>query len=210
MERLRNLPLWLRIFLAILPFLLCIPLACIAFFGYQQYAGAQAATVAAAAQETEQARAATEQFEATVAAAEAATADFAAQEAEAAASATAQALFLEQQALTQTALVPPTFTATLAPTEILPTATLPRPVVAGTPTPNTVTVTLRECRGFEGTVIFGNAPAQSLHGFASISFTVPPGTYNLRIDWLGHSSDNINQPFTFTASQTLTFGEQCR
>ena len=207
MDRLRNLPLWLRIFLGTLPFLLCIPLLSIAFFGYLQYAGWQAATVTAAEQETKQARAATEQFAATVAAAEAATADFAAQQAEAA---TAQALLLEQQALTQTALVPPTLTATLAPTETVPTETPTRPAIFATPTPKTIIITLRECRGFEGTVVFGNAPAQSLHAYASISFDVPPGAYTLRIDWAGHPNDNINQEITFTASQTLAFGNQCR
>ncbi len=213
MERLRALPTWLRVFLAFLPVLMCIPIACIVIFSYQQYAVWQSGTATAVEQSTRQAILATQAARSQLEAEQTATAAFATAQAEidlnnAAATGTAEALFLVAQSLTQTALVPPTE----APTETaaLPTETATKAPVAATPRPRTFTVTLRECRGFEGTVLFSAAPDQSLHAFQSISFTVPAGTYKLRILWLNHRDQDVDIDLKVDASQTLQFGDSCQ
>jgi len=213
MERLRALPLWLRVFLAFLPILMCIPLAIIAIFGYQQLNVWQSSTATAVEQSTRQAILATQAARSQLEAAQTATAAFATGQAQidlnnAAATGTADALLLLSQSLTQTALVPPTEPPTQ--TEVLPTETATRVAVAATPRPRTFTVTLRECRGFEGTVLFSAAPDQSLHAFQSISFTVPAGTYKLRILWLNHRDADVDLDLKVDASQTLQFGESCQ
>ena len=219
MERLRNLPTWLRLFLTSLPVLMCLPLACILVFAYQQSTGFQNATATAAAVQTSAAQAATQQAveaaqQRTAAAqtAREAQTEAAAQqvtaEANTVATATAKALALEQQAQTTTALAQSVITDT--PSLAVPTETATRQPVFATATPKTITVTLRECRGDEGVLFFGTAQPQSLHAFSTISFTVPPGTYRLRIDWKGKPENNVNKDLKLEGSQTLTFGDQCR
>jgi hypothetical protein len=201
MERLQSLPTWLRILFATLPILICIPILCIAVYAYQQFNTLQLATATAAGQQTRQALELTDQ--AIDAQNQAAT--FAAQVTEQANVAASQTALAVQLALTQTALVPPTDTPILSP--LPPSET---PTLEATFAPRTVTITLRECRGDNGTVFFGEAPPQALEAFKSISFTVPPGKYVLRIDWKRNPANNVSQEFEFTSSRTLPLGDQCK
>jgi len=178
----------------------CLPLLCIvALLAQDQIGGGQSGTATAARQRTQAAAAeATQRAESRRHIAETATALYAAQLANEAATATAAAITRQQAALTLTAFIPSTTTAT-------PTAT-----VFYTPTPTTVTITLRECRGDEGTVFFGQAQPQSIHAYKTLSFTVPRGKYNLRIDWLRKRENNVNTEIEVNSSTTLAFGDQCQ
>jgi hypothetical protein len=193
---------------------MCIPLACIVIFGYQQYAVWQSGTATAVEQSTRQAILATQTarsaFEAQqTSEAAALTAQAQLDLAGAEATGTAEAL-LVSQSLTEAANVPPTDTEAPTETEILPTETATKPAVAATARPRTFTVTIRECRGFEGTVLFSAAPDQSLHAYQSISFTVPAGTYKLRILWLNHRDQDVDLDLKVDASQTIQFGDSCQ
>lgn len=200
MSRLRSLPLAAQILLAILPVVVCVPLLCIAaILAQEQTSGAQPLTATVARQRTLAAAAeATQRAESRRHIAETATALSVIQQVDEVATATAIAINRQQSALTLTAFIPPTTTRT-------PTAT-----VFFTPTPTTVTVTLRECRGDEGTVFFGQVQPQSIHAYKSISFTIPPGKYRLRIDWLRKKENNVNTEIEVTRSTTLAFGDQCQ
>lgn len=200
MSRLRSIPLVAQILLAILPVVVCVPVLCIvAILAQDQISGGQSVTATAARQRTQAAAAeATQRAEGRRHIAETATALYAAQLANEATTATAIAINRQQAALTLTAFIPPTITTT-------PTAT-----VFFTPTPTTVTVTLRECRGDEGTVFFGQVQPLSIHAYKSISFTIPPGKYRLRIDWLRKKENNVNTEIEVTRSITLPFGDQCQ
>jgi hypothetical protein len=193
---------------------MCIPVACIVIFGYQQYSAWQSGTATAVEQSTRQAILASQTARSLLEAEGTATAAFATAQAEidlgnAAATGTADALLVVAQSLTQTAFVPPSEAPTEA-TEVLPTETATRPAVAATARPRTFTVTIRECRGFEGTILFSAAPDQSLHAYQSVSFTVPPGTYKLRILWLNHRDQDVDLDLKVEASQTIQFGDQCQ
>ncbi len=203
MSRLRSIPLVAQILLAILPVVVCVPLLCIvAILAQDQISGGQSVTATAARQRTQAAAAeATQRAEGRRHIAETATALYAAQLANEAATATAIAINRQQAALTLTAFIPPTITTT-------PTATAV--IVLFTPTPTTVTVTLRECRGDEGTVFFGQVQPLSIHAYKSISFTIPPGKYRLRIDWLRKKENNVNTEIEVKSSTTLAFGDQCQ
>ena len=73
------------------------------------------------------------------------------------------------------------------------------------------TVIFKECRGYEGTLTFGQSPAQSLHAYDSITFTVPVGSYLLRVDWQDHPGANYQGPIDVRAgTQVVQFGDQCR
>ncbi len=199
MSRLRSIPLAAQILLAILPVVVCVPLLCIlAVLAQEQIGGGQSVTLTVARQRTLTAAEATQRAESRRHIAETATALFAIQQANEAATATAIAINRQQSALTLTAFIPPTATLT-------PTAT-----IFLTPTPTTVTVTLRECRGDEGTVFFGQVEPLSIHAYKSISFTIPPGKYRLRIDWLRKRENNVNTEIEVTKSTTLAFGDQCQ
>ena len=200
MSRLRSIPLAAQILLALLPVVVCVPLLCIvAILAQDQITSGQSVTATAARQRTQAAAAeATQRAEGRRHIAETATALYVAQLANEAATATAVAINRQQAALTLTAFIPPTVTTT-------PTAT-----VFFTPTPTTVTVTLRECRGDEGTVFFGQVQPQSIHAYKSISFTIPRGKYNLRIDWLRKKENNVNTEIEVNSSTTLAFGDQCQ
>jgi hypothetical protein len=221
MERLRSLPMWLRLLFAALPILICIPLACIVVVLYQQYASmGSTVTVTAQAAQTEAALAATQAAgQAALAATQAAndanlaltaSALSAVTDGETATAAAAAQGQAETEAAATAAAPTDTPevagpTATEAPTE-KPTS---KPVLR-TATPKTVTVTLRECRGNEGTVLFGQALPQSLHSFSSITFTVAPGTYHLHIDWFQQSKFNVDTDVEIKTSQTIAFGDQCQ
>ncbi len=199
MSRLRSIPLAAQILLALLPVVVCVPLLCIvAILAQDQISGGQSITATAARQRTQAAAEATQRAESRRHIAETATALYVAQLANEAATATAVTINRQQSALTLTAFIPPTTTTT-------PTAT-----VFFTPTPTTVTVTLRECRGDEGTVFFGQVQPQSIHAYKSISFTIPRGKYNLRIDWLRKKENNVNTEIEVNSSTTLAFGDQCQ
>ena len=202
MERLRSLPTWLRVLFAALPILICLPLLCIGVYAYQQYTVLQITNTAAAGQQTQQAVQLTAQAVEAQNQAGTITAADLTQQANVAATEAALAI---QLALTQTALVPPTDTP--APSPLPPSET---PTLDVTLAPRTVTITLRECRGDNGTVFFGQAPSQSLEAFKSISFTVPPGKYQLRIDWKRTPANNVNMEMEFTSSRTLPLGDQCK
>lgn len=205
MSRFRSMPLAVRILLALLPIIVCVPLICAAAILVQeQMSGSQSATATVARRRTLEAAEATNRAENQQHIAETATALLASQQAGDRATATALAVMRQQQALTLTALATPTFTAS-------PTAAItPTSAIVFTARPKTVTVTLRECRGDEGTVFFGQAQPQSLGAYKSISFTVPPGSYHLRIDWLRKPENNVNTDIEVTRSTTLAFGDQCR
>jgi hypothetical protein len=200
MSRLRSIPLAAQILLALLPVVVCVPLLCIvAILAQDQIGGGQSLTATAARQRTQAAAAeATQRAESRRHIAETATALYDAQLANEAATATAIAINRQRAALTLTAFIPATVTTT-------PTAT-----VFFTPTPTTVTITLRECRGDEGTVFFGQAQPQSIHAYKTLSFTVPRGKYNLRIDWLRKKENNVNTEIEVNSSTTLAFGDQCQ
>jgi hypothetical protein len=202
MDRLRSLPTWLRILLAATPVLMCIPLACIVVFASQQFSTIQAATATGAVVNTQQAAASTQLAEQELAAALTATAAIE----QTNLGITATFLFDQALSLTLTAQATPTFTAS----PILPTETPTQPVVFATLTPKLLTVTLRECRGDEGTVLFGSAQPQSINAFKSLSFTVPPGKYDLRIFWLRKKENNINTQIDVKTDQTIPFGGDCR
>ena len=69
----------------------------------------------------------------------------------------------------------------------------------------------KECRGYEGTLIFGQSPAQSLHAYDSITFTVAVGSYYLRINWQGHPGADYDGPIEVkSGTQVIPFGDQCR
>lgn len=71
-------------------------------------------------------------------------------------------------------------------------------------------ITFRECRGIDGTITFGQAAPQSIHAWHSVQYTVPPGTYSLRIEWSGHSEFNVDTKMTFRGgNQVVDFGDQC-
>jgi hypothetical protein len=212
MERFRSLPTWLRVFLAFLPFLMCIPLTCILLFGYQQVASWQSGTATAVEQSTRTSILSTQEARAQQEAAATATAGFETAQAEldlnSAATGTAQAVFLNSQALTQAALAIPTETPLPVDTIVAPTDTKV-PVIA-TQRPRAFTITLRECRGFEGTVLLNEGQGQSLHAYQSISFTVPAGTYHIQVLWLNHADQNVDIQLAVDASQTLQFGDSCQ
>jgi len=205
MDRLKSLPTWLRILLAATPVLMCIPLACIAVFASQQIASLQSATATAAAAGTLQAFAATQQAEQVLQTGLTRTAAFEATE-EVKAGLTATFLFDQALSLTLTAQPTPT----VAASPILPTETPTQPIIFATSTPKLVTITLRECRGDEGTVLFGTAPGQSINAYKTLSFTVPPGKYELRIFWLRKKENNISTQIDVTTTQTINFGSDCR
>jgi hypothetical protein len=203
-----------------LPFLICIPLACIIVFSYQQYAGiGSSATATVAAAQTQAALAATQlagqnalvQTQAADAAANAAATSAAAAQSD---QATADALALANAALTQTSeaqAVVVTDTVTVeAPTETATAKATLKPGTFRTATPKTATVTLRECRGDDGTVLFGQALPQSLHAFSSLNFTVAPGTYHLRVTWVQKPQNNVDADVKIDGSQTIAFGDQCQ
>ena len=199
MSRLRSIPLAAQILLVILPFVVCVPLLCIvAILAQEQIGDGQSVTATVARQRTLAAADATQRAANRRSIAETATALVSAQQANENATATAIAINRQQAALTLTAFIPPTATLT-------PSAT-----VFFTPTASTVTVTLRECRGDEGTVLFGSAQPQSIHAYKSISFTIPPGKYSLRILWLRKKENNVNAEIEVKSSTTLTFGDQCQ
>jgi hypothetical protein len=125
-----------------------------------------------------------------------------------AATGTAQAVFLNSQALTQTALAIPSETPLPSETVVAPTDT--KVPVVSTPRPRAFTITLRECRGFEGTVLINEGQGQSLHAHQSVSFTVPAGTYHIQVLWLNHADQNVDIQLKVDASQTLQFGDQCQ
>lgn len=209
LSRLRSLPAWVRILLASSPLWICGPLICIAVFVASQVAGPSAVTATAAVEQTQYAVATAERLDRQQHSAETATA--AVNALLAAKDATATALGgRERQALTQAALVLtqaafPTATPTLS-----PTATAGSPLPSITPTlPDFVTLTLVECRGYEGTVVFGQTEPRSLGAFGSVSITVPPGKYNLQILWLDHSEDNVNNELDLKKDTGMVFGNQC-
>jgi hypothetical protein len=214
-ERLRNLPTWLRLLLAASPILICIPLLCLVVFLYQSLAGGQvssaAATATAAQAALNETGTAVQGLPTSVALTSTAAAAAITQAALenmgpttatalAISNATAQA---QSQALTLTAASVPTRAAT--PTLIIPSDT-PAAIFVNTPTPKTVTITLRECRGFEGTVLFGDVQPQSLHANSTLNFTVPPGVYHLHILWLTHPSDNVDMQVDASSSQEIPLG----
>lgn len=204
MDRLRSLPTWLRFLLATTPALMCIPLACIGVFAYQQLNADQSAAQTEAARNTRLALEASQRAEQDLLdAAMTGTAALAATE-RVRLGVTATFLFAQAQDLTRTALVTPSITS--SPT--LPTETPTRPFF--TSTPKLVRIALRECRGYEGTVIFGQSQPQSIHAFDTMIFTVPPGTYNLRIIWLRHPENNVNIEVDAKVDQTIPFGSDCR
>lgn len=209
LSRLRALPAWLRILLALSPLFVCAPLICLAVFVASQVAQPSAATATAAWQETQYAVATAERLERQQHAAETATAALNSQKAADDATATALAV-RGRQALTQAALVLtqaafPTATYTLSPT-VVPGSPLP----SITPTlPDFVTLTLIECRGYEGTVVFSQTEPRSLGAFKSVSITVPPGKHNLQIFWLNHPEDNVATQLDLKKNTVMVFGGQC-
>ncbi len=117
----------------------------------------------------------------------------------------------EQVAATQTGV------AGAASTTILRSTATVTPTPTETPTPRRVfisvsdgTITFRECRGWEGTFTFGQAAPRSLHARSSLTYTVPPGEYILRVSWLNHSDFNVDTIWEVRAgSQIVEFGDQC-
>jgi hypothetical protein len=184
---------------------MCIPLACIGVFGFQQFSGIQTGSATAAQAGTEQALASTNQAQQALDAALTKTSIAAATD-QIRLGITATFLFDQALSLTLTAQVTPTSTAS----PIAPTETPTQTTIFFTATPALVTVTLRECRGDEGTVHFGTAQPQSINAYKTLSFTVPPGKYPLRIFWLRKKENNITTEVDVKASQTITFGADCR
>lgn len=212
-ERFQNMPTWLRLLLAASPILICIPLLCLVVFLYQTFAGGGSAAASAAATGTQAAlnaaataAAAKPTDAALTATAAAAAITQAALEAEGPLTATALAqnnATAQAVMLTQTAEGPATSAATAT---LVPTPTNP-PLVLATNTPKAVTISLRECRGYEGTVLFGDVQPQSLHANSTLNFTLPPGSYHLHIVWLNHRSDDVDMQVDASKSQELTFGQ---
>ena len=96
----------------------------------------------------------------------------------------------------------PTNTATATPTETNTPG-------SGTFVPSVITIVFQECRGFEGTIWFWQAPPQSLHARSTVSYTVPPGTYALRVEWLNQGDFNADTALEFTRDRVVRFGDDC-
>lgn len=86
---------------------------------------------------------------------------------------------------------------------------IPEATLTNTPRP-LGTIIFRECRGQEGTIIFGGFEATSLNSFSSQQYTVRVGTYRLRIFWLNTPDLNVDTMVTVREGvQSLTFGDRC-
>lgn len=111
---------------------------------------------------------------------------------------------------TRTALAGSVSTTTLRPTATeTATATATSTRGAG-PVAAQGTIIFRECRGWEGTLTFGQADPRSLHAFGTLTFTVPRGDYRLHIDWTDHGDSNVDTSWTVRAgNQVVDFGDKC-
>lgn len=194
-SRLRSLPTRLRFLLVVTPLFIYLLFVCVGFVVWDQGSGSQAATATALQQQTQSAVETAQRLEIEQRAAETATAALSARQA--AEDATALAA---QATVTPSRTPGPTPVATETETSTL---------FVGTSTPASVTLTLRECRGWDGTVIFDPVPPQSLSAHKTLSFTVQPGQYHLRIDWLGHPEQNVSIQLDLKKDTGLTFGDQC-
>ncbi len=96
----------------------------------------------------------------------------------------------------------PTETATATPTE---TNTLG----SGSLAPSEITIVFQECRGFEGTIWFGQAAPRSHHARSTVAYTVPPGTYALLVEWLDQGDFNADTTLEFTRDRVVRFGDDC-
>ena len=112
-----------------------------------------------------------------------------------------------------------TLTATAVPTATTVATRTSTPTHTPTPTPafgggnfGVATVIFKECRGKEGSIIFGNNPVQSLHAFQSLTFNnVTFGSYHLRLDFPGAREFNFDGDIQINvATQVIPFGDQCR
>ena len=54
------------------------------------------------------------------------------------------------------------------------------------------------------------AAPRSLHARSSLTYTVPPGEYILRVSWLNHSDFNVDTIWEVrSGNQIVEFGDQC-
>ncbi len=106
-------------------------------------------------------------------------------------------------------------TQTVAASATLAASSSSTPALKGTATTGGAsgkgTIIFKECRGHEGTLTFAQAPPQSIHAWSTVSFTIPAGSYPLRIDWLDHGEINVNTTVQVRGgTQVVPFGDQCR
>jgi hypothetical protein len=202
---------WFRVLAAATPVVACGLIICSASGLLMMQPRPQTEITATLAQQATQfAQATAERAEREQQAAQTATAARGTQLAGAAASRTAEAggrlLNLTEQALTQAAV--PTVTVRPSSTQAIVATGGPASPTA-TPTPGIVTLTLLECRGYDGTVVFDGGGGQSLHAFGSLAFTVRGGVHHLQIFWQNHPDNNVDNQLNLLQDTTLVYGDQC-
>lgn len=210
-SRFKSLPVWFRLVLAVTPVVVCLLAICAAslFFLRPQPPAGPKLTEAADLQTLIAAETA-QRAERVLGAAGTATAIFATQQAADSATGTALASerlqSLTQQFLTQAAL-PPTSTARPSETVVINLSGVP-PTITAT-LPESVALTLLECRGYDGTVVIDGSGGQSLHAFSSLSFTLSGGGHSLVILWLDHPDQNVSNDLFLRQDTTLVYGDKC-
>ncbi len=115
---------------------------------------------------------------------------------------------------TATVTVTPTITNTSGPSNTPTETATATPTETNTPgsgsfAPSEITIVFQECRGLEGTIWFGQAPPRSLHSRSTVSYTVPPGTYALRVEWLDHGDFNADTTLDLQRDRVVRFGDDC-
>jgi hypothetical protein len=210
-SRFKSLPMWFRVVLAATPPLVCGLLICAVGAYLLQPQLQSTGTPTGEAQLTQLALTAA-RLHGVEGAAGSATAAAATVGAGNSASATALVAgrleALTQQFLTQAAVPTGTARPTFTPAPTFSGATL---VPSITPTRSDfVTLTLLECRGYDGTVVFDQDAGQSLHAHGSLSYSVRGGTtHHLQIFWTNHPDQNVDNVLDMQRDTTLVFGDQC-
>lgn len=124
---------------------------------------------------------------------------------------TAAATQTTATALALDTLNAPTSTPTVTGTP--PTST-PSPTATRRPgtvvTARTGTITIMECYGHEASIALGQSEFASLHSFATKTYTVPPGTYQLKVNYLDQPGNNVDTPIEVRGgTQVLRIGNLC-
>ncbi len=72
------------------------------------------------------------------------------------------------------------------------------------------TIVFRECRGFEGSLTFASFEITSFHAFSEARYTMPFGSYPLRVDWPNNSDLNVNTTVNVVGgTRVIAFGDVC-
>jgi hypothetical protein len=186
----KPLPGWLRLVLVLTPICVCLPLTGTAIFVAVRQIDVQSANSTIVALETVAAAETAGSRERQQATSQAATEGVgAAGTLQAAVQATATALAASGATATQ---------------EATPTT------AAGTATPaGLVTLTLIECRGFDGLVFLDGSAGSEFLAFTTISFKLSRGAHHLEIIWTDNPDSNIETQLDLQKDTTMVFGDPC-